>query len=262
MDSVIVGDFRDTYPNELNGQAQLVFTDPPFNIGHSYVGFDDKFDDAEYAKFVYSVCSYGTWCLKRGGRLCVHVPDEVVLQVQLSARNMGLIPADWIIWHYRFGQCGRTRYINSKCHLLTFLKPGGEPVWNPDAVMVESDRATKYNDVRTEKTATPGQRVPLDVWGIPSDGSFWGRVQGNSVERRSVKNGAPVDHPNQLPEVYLERVIRGWTNPGDLVVDFCGGSGTTPVVAEALGRRAVTFEISEENARSIEQRLRKGAVRV
>jgi len=57
-------------------------------------------------------------------------------------------------------------------------------------------------------------------------------------------------------------VIRGWTNPGDLVVDFCGGSGTTAVVAKALGRASCTFEISSDNAASIMQRLEKGAVRV
>jgi len=240
----------------------LVFTDPPFNIGHPYVGFSDVMEGREYRTLISNIVQEAWRCLTPGGRFCMHVPDEVVLPVLEDARFWGMLPSDWIVWHYRFGQCGKTKYINSKCHLLTFLKPGGVPVWNPDDVLVASDRASTYEDPRTKETATPGKRVPLDVWGIPSDGPYWGRVQGNSKERRSVKNGALVDHPNQLPEVYLERVIRGWTNPGDLVVDFCGGSGTTAVVAKALGRASCTFEISSDNAASIMQRLEKGAVRV
>jgi DNA modification methylase len=73
-------------------------------------------------------------------------------------------------------------------------------------------------------------RVPGNVWGIPSDGEYWGRVQGNSKERRQ-------GHPNQLPEVYLERLIRAYTDENDIVVDPFVGSGTTPVVARALKRR-------------------------
>jgi site-specific DNA-methyltransferase (adenine-specific) len=62
--------------------------------------------------------------------------------------------------------------------------------------------------------------------------------------------------------VYLERLIRAYTNPGDRVLDPFGGSGTTAVVAQALGRDCTTTDISEENCKSIEDRLEKGAVRV
>jgi DNA modification methylase len=100
-----------------------------------------------------------------------------------------------------------------------------------------------------------GKRLPGTVWGVPSDGSNWGRVQGNNTERRA-------QHPNQLPEVYLERLIRAYTNPGDRILDPFGGSGTTAVVAKALGRRCDTIEISEGSCLSILERLKAGAVRV
>lgn len=267
-------DFRDSLSRDpymgkkLFDKTDLVFVDPPFNIGHPYVGFNDSQEDVDYRNLICDICSWAMDLLKPGGRFCMHVPDEVVYLVLREVHLLNeqgysrFTASDWIIWHYRFGQCGKTKYINSKCHLLTFIKDGREPTWNPDAVSVPSDRASKYKDKRTDETQTPGMRVPLDVWGIPSDGQYWGRVQGNSSERRSRANGALVDHPNQLPEVYMKRIIKGWTNPGDWVVDFCGGSGTTGVVSAALGRNSMTFEISEENAKSIEQRLDKGAVRV
>jgi DNA modification methylase len=80
-------------------------------------------------------------------------------------------------------------------------------------------------------------------------------VQGNNKER------CP-DHPNQLPEVYLERVIRATSNEGDLVLDPFLGSGTTCTVARALGRRSIGIEISPDFARSAFQRVQRGPVHI
>ena len=87
-------------------------------------------------------------------------------------------------------------------------------------------------------------RVPMDVW----YGPYWGRVQGNNKERRR-------RHHNQIPEVYLERVVLACSNEGDLVLDpFCG-SGTTSTVARAWGRRSITTEYGEGNAESAWERI-------
>jgi site-specific DNA-methyltransferase (adenine-specific) len=91
----------------------------------------------------------------------------------------------------------------------------------------------------------------MDVW----YGQFWGRVQGNNKERRGY-------HDNQLPEVYLERVIRACSNEGDLVLDPFLGSGTTGVVALALKRNFIGTEFSEENAKSACERIKIGPYRV
>src|SRR5690606_37399342 len=110
-----------------------------------------------------------------------------------------------------------------------------------------SDRAAIYGDKRTmAKDSNKGLRVPMDVW----YGQYWGRIQGNNKERRH-------NHHNQIPEEYLERVIRACSRPGDLVLDpFCG-SGTTSTVARALGRRSITCEYSKVNAKSAWERITK-----
>lgn len=234
----------------------LIFADPPFNIGHPYRGFMDRLATSEHRQFTRAWIHWCGWALRPGGRLCVHVPDEMVEMVwDAVVYRGGISRSDWIIWHYRFGQHKDTGPIRSKAHLLTFIKDGGDSVWNLDAVAVPSDRASKYGDKRTLATKRPGLRPPLDVWGIPSDGECWGRVQGNNAERRK-------GHPNQLPEKYLERVILAWSNPGGSVLDPFGGSGTTAVVASALGREAVTIEISGDSCRSIVERLKQGPVRL
>jgi hypothetical protein len=63
--------------------------------------------------------------------------------------------------------------------------------------------------------------------------------------------------------VYLERVIRACSNEGDLVVDPFTGSGTTPVVAHALGRRFIGSEYSAATTRkSALARIKAGPVRI
>ncbi|MBW2452926.1 MAG: site-specific DNA-methyltransferase [Deltaproteobacteria bacterium] len=52
-------------------------------------------------------------------------------------------------------------------------------------------------------------------------------------------------YDTQKPEGLLERIIRWSTRPGDLVADFYAGSGTTPAVAEALGRRWIASDIGQ-----------------
>lgn len=52
-------------------------------------------------------------------------------------------------------------------------------------------------------------------------------------------------YATQKPEALLERIIKASSNPGDLVCDFFGGSGTTAAVAERLGRRWITCDIGK-----------------
>jgi len=245
------GDCRQILPT-LAERPKFIFADPPFNIGHDYDGFDDSKSEEEYDEFTQQWLHAVEDQLADDGILAVNVPDDLVLPIIQHCR---LQRTAWVNWHFRFGQCGRSNWINSKVHCLIFAKNPKSFTWNPDEVLVTSDRASKYNDKRTADSQTPGQRVPFDVWGIPSDGPFWGRVQGNNAERRQ-------GHPNQLPEVYLERLIRAYTNPDDLVLDPFVGSGTTVVVAEALERRSVGIDVSRANVDSSFERLQKGAVRI
>jgi len=126
-------------------------------------------------------------------------------------------------------------------------------VWNGDDILEPSDRAAVYADQRTfnKKEGHNGKRVPLDVW----YGPYWGRIQGNNKERRA-------NHQNQIPEIYLERVIKACSNEGDLVLDPFLGSGTTCTVARSLNRRSIGIEFNCENARSAFQRIKKGALRL
>ncbi|MBC7773317.1 MAG: site-specific DNA-methyltransferase [Pyrinomonadaceae bacterium] len=256
-----VGDCRGIIPHIPEckaGTVDLIFADPPFNWKRAYDEWDDEMTHKDYLDFTYRWLDLCIDSLRPGGSLWVNIPDdwaaEIVIRLKYHAspaRQMHMV--NWCIWHYRFGQNTTIRFINSKVHALYFVKPGGVATWNADAVLEESDRRAIYSDARTESKndgMPAGMRVPMDVW----YGKYMGRVQGNSKERRGY-------HDNQLPEMYLARVIRACSNKGDMVMDPFLGSGTTGVVAHALGRHFIGTEFSEKNATSAMDRIRVGPIR-
>jgi DNA modification methylase len=243
-----LGDCRDTLANLPDrGSVDLIFADPPFNWEVPYEGWKDGMPRREYERFTFDWLDGCIEALAPHGSLWVNIPDDTAAEIVMHLKRRGLTMINWCVWHFRFGQNRDSSFIMSKVHALYFAKDPNARRWNPDAILEQSDRASIYGDPRTlAKESNQGMRVPMDVW----YGKFWGRVQGNSAERRSL-------HHNQLPEVYLERVIRACSNEGDLVLDpFCG-SGTTSTVARAWGRRSVTCEFSEGNAKSAWERITK-----
>lgn len=252
-----VGDCRELLPRIpacRDRNVDLVFADPPFNWNRAYDKWDDQMPEDDYFQFTYDWIDLCIDALKPSGSLWINIPDDWAAEIVVHLKKRGLFMVNWCIWHYRFGQNTTGRFISSKVHVLYFAKNPAARVWNPGPVMEQSDRAAVYNDPRTleKRDGSPaGMRIPMDVW----YGPYWGRIQGNNTERRA-------SHDNQLPETYLERVIRCSSNPGQIVLDPFIGSGTTPVVARALGRRFVGTEFSRANAESAFQRVKAGPVRV
>lgn len=261
---VYLGDCRSvlpTIPEVKAGALDLVFADPPFNWKRGYDEWDDHMDESDYLTFTYDWIDLCLGGLRPGGSLWINIPDDWAAEIvcflkgRLSRKPAHSVAMDnWCIWHFRFGQNATERFINSKVHVLHFVKAGGRRTFNARDVLELSDRRAIYGDPRTEskKDGMPaGMRVPMDVW----YGPYFGRVQGNNRERRHY-------HDNQLPEAYLERVVRATSNPGDVVLDPFLGSGTTGVIAHALGRRFIGCEFSARNAANAVERMKAGPVRL
>lgn len=243
--------------NPCKEMVDLVCTDPPFNIGQDYDVHDDNLAEQQFLDWYYIWFKLAANTLKPGGIFAINVPDDLVEHTLCCARWCDLHRINWCIWHYKFGQCHNHGFISSHTHCLIFCRSPFEAgyTWNPADILVPSDRASVYADARTEQSATPGERVPLDVWCMANDGPHWSRIVGANAEKIG-------GHPNQLPEKYLERLILAYTNPGDLILEPFGGTGTTPVVAQALGRRCICIEKSKAYCVDIVVRLKRGAVRI
>lgn len=259
---VYVGDCREWLPKIPAGSVDLIFADPPFNWKRDYDrhgsghAWDDARPDDEYIAFTEDWLDLCTERLADHGAFWINIPDTWAAEIVVHLKGRGLTLVNWCIWHYRFGQNTKSRFINSKVHALYFMKDPGHPDrrWDPDAIAETSDRRAIYGDPRTENKKEgwleAGLRVPMDVW----YGKFWGRIQGNNKERRH-------KHDNQLPEVYLGRVVHACSNPGDLVLDPFLGSGTTGTVARHLKRRFIGVEYSEANAEHAIERIKAGPYR-
>src|SRR5262249_39253627 len=123
------------------------------------------------------------------------------------------------------------------------------------AIRVPSARQLVYADARGAEDG----RLPDDTWilrpqDLPEafqpdeDTWYFSRVCGTFKERAGW-------HGCQMPEQLLGRILRACSNPGDLVLDPFGGSGTTLVVAKKLARKWIGFELSPEYAAKIQKRL-------
>lgn len=251
LTEVYVGDCREVLQALPERSMDLIFADPPFNWDVAYGEWDDARPRQEYIAFTHEWLDACLRVLSDQGSFWVNIPDDTAAEIVVHLKQRGLLLINWCIWHFRFGQHRVGNFIVSKVHALYFARDRENRVWNPDAVLEPSDRAAIYDDARTRQTRQPGLRVPLDVW----YGQNWGRIQGNNRERRR-------KHQNQIPEVYLERVIRACSNEGQLVLDPFLGSGTTCTVARALGRRSIGIEYSRRNAASAFERIGAGPVRL
>ena len=241
-----VGDCRDVLPTiPDNGCVDLIFADPPFNWDVPYDGWEDNMPREVYEQFTFDWLDACIDVLSPTGSIWISIPDDIAAEIVMHLKRRGLTMINWCVWHFRFGQHRDGAFITSKVHALYFSKDPKNRVWNPDEILEQSDRASIYNDKRTQaKEHNKGMRVPMDVW----YGKYWGRIQGNNKERRH-------GHHNQNPEVYLERIILSCSNEGDLVLDPFAGSGTTNTVARAHGRRSIGIEYSQATAESAWERI-------
>jgi DNA modification methylase len=217
--------------------ADLIFADPPFNIGYKYDKYHDEQASDHYLAWTQDWIGACVRILKPQGSFFIAIGDEYAAQVKLIADEHGLIMRNWIIWHYSFGQQLRSKFARSHTHILYFVKDAKNFVFNDEAVRVISDRQKKYSD----KRANPAGKMPDDVW------NEYPRVCGTFVERTGF--------PCQMPESLLARIVRISSNEGDWVLDpFCG-SGTTAVVAHKLKRRYTSIDISETYAQAARERI-------
>ncbi len=218
--------------------ADLVFADPPFNIGYKYDQYHDRKRHKEYLTWTRDWIGASVRVLKPHGSFYIAIGDEYAAHIKLILEDeLGLTMRNWIIWHYTFGQQLKRKFARSHTHILYFVKDAKNFVFHDEAVRVISDRQKKYADRR----ANPAGKMPDDVW------NEYPRVCGTFVERTGF--------PCQMPESLLARIIRVSSNEGDWILDpFCG-SGTTAVVAHKLNRAYTSIDLSDAYVQAARERI-------
>lgn len=238
LNKIICGDCVEVLSKVAEPFADLIFADPPFNIGYKYDKYQDKRKREAYlawAKDWMSVCKK---VLKPHGSFYIAIGDDYAANVKIIADELGLFMRNWIIWHYTFGQQLKRKFARSHTHIFYLVNDKKRFTFNDLVVRVPSDRQLIYDDRR----ANPTGKMPNDVW------QEFSRVCGTFNEREGW-------HPCQMPENLLKRIIAVSSNPADCVLDPFSGSGTTAAAAYQLGRNYLGIEISEKYVENANERL-------
>lgn len=237
VNKAYLGDCIDVMKTLPSKSIDLIFADPPFNIGIKYDVHNDNMPYEEYYNWSKKWIKETHRLLKDNGTIYIAIGDEFAAEINIILKRTGFYFRNWIIWYYTFGQNQRKKFNRSHTHILYFTKGKKQFTFNDLEIRVPSARQLIYKD----KRANPSGKIPDDVW-------QFSRVCGTFKERIG-------KHPCQMPESLLERIIYVSSNEGDIILDPFGGTGTTSAVAKKLKRKFLTMEISEEYYNIILRRL-------
>jgi DNA modification methylase len=239
LNKIINGDCVEILSRVQEPFADLIFADPPFNIGYKYDKYHDKKESANYIAWTKNWMAACKRVLKSNGSFYIAIGDDYAANVKIIADEIGLMLRNWIIWHYTFGQQTKNKFARAHTHIFYFVNDDKHFTFNDDAVRIISDRQKIYKD----KRANPNGKMPDDVW------DEYPRLCGTFDER--------INFPCQMPESLLARIIRVSSNQGDWVLDPFSGSGTTVAVADKLKRNFTGIEISSKYVKESTARLRQ-----
>ncbi len=266
MNQVIFGDNLPVLQALPDQSIHLIYIDPPFNTGKKQArpqiktirdpngdrtgfqgeryqtihlgekAFADQFDD--FIEFIAPRMREAYRVLAPQGTLYFHIDYREVhyckiLLDQIFGR-VGFL--NEIIWAYDFGGRATNRWPAKHDNILVYVKDPHHYTFNT----ADIDRIPYMAPglVGPEKAALG--KLPTDTW--------WHTIVSPTGKEKT-------GYPTQKPLGILRRIIRASSNPGDTVLDFFAGSGTTGVVAVELGRRFILVDDNPEAIEVIRKRL-------
>ncbi len=240
--------------------ADLVFADPPFNLGKVY-GKDvsDRMKSEEYLAWSNQWLSESIRVLKDGGSLFVFNLPKWCIEYGAFLNREGMLFRHWIACRMPKAFPRGQRMSPAHYGLLYYTK--GEPavfnkVYTPIQVCRHCGGEIRDYGGHRKKLNPKGINfmdvldAPEEVWedtsAIDASETLWTLTEEMWTDippvrhRQHKKRGA-----NELAPIMLERIIAMASNPGQVVIDPFGGSGTTFYAAEKLHRYWLGIEIGD-----------------
>ncbi|MFQ5713925.1 MAG: adenine-specific DNA-methyltransferase [Candidatus Scalinduaceae bacterium] len=233
---IIWGDALDVLTREIRDHSiDLIFADPPYNIGKNFIDLPDKWDsEKSYLKWCHKWLELCTKKLKSNGSMYVMTATQHMPYFDIFLRDKVTILSR-IVWYYDSSGVQAKKYFGSLYEpILHCVKDKNNYTFNSENILVEARTGAirKLIDYRKPiPTVYKSKKVPGNVWEIP-------RVRYRMDEYEN--------HPTQKPIELLERIIKASSNEGDIVLDPFSGTFTTSFVAKQLKRKSIGIEIQEE----------------
>jgi len=231
--------------------VDLIFADPPYNIKKAE--WDSFQSQKHYVEWSMQWIKESHRILKPNGTLYVCGFSEILADIKWSA-NYLFKGCKWLVWYYRNKANLGNDWGRSHESLIHFRK-GKNHIFNIDDVRIPYNSHTLKYPKRPQAVTSqydngkgngyiwephPGGAKPKDVFEIPT-------ISNASWEKTV--------HETQKPVELVKKCILASSNPGSLIVDPFGGSGTTYAVAEAFNRYWKGTEIIEKYCKVIKKRL-------
>ena len=273
----------DEHTPSLRGKVDLIYIDPPFDSKADYrtkvtlPGLELEQRPTVIEQFAYS----DTWSDGTASYLAMITPRLILMRELLADTGSIYVHLDWhvghyvkivmdevfgkkcfvneIVWCYSIGGKGDGRFAR-KHDAIQFYSKGDTPIFNGKDPLVVMDRkpnshmrlkvdadGREYQE-KTDKKSGKVYRYYVDEGKIPED--YW-----TDIEQLNREDAERVGYDTQKPKALLRRIVAASSNPGSIVADFFGGSGTTASVAEELGRKWVTSDIGKPSCMVIRKRL-------
>lgn len=213
----------------------LIFVDPPYNIGKDFNGRKDKWStDQEYLDWCFQWIDLCLKKLKDNGSFYVMTSTQFIPYFDLYLRDKISILSR-IIWSYDSSGVQAKNFFGSMYEPILFcVKDIKNYTFNSDDILVEAKTGSKRKLIDYRKNPPQPyntEKVPGNVWDFP-------RVRYRMAEYEN--------HPTQKPIALLERIIKASSNEGDIVLDPFSGTFTTSFVAKSLNRKSIGIEIDED----------------
>ena len=225
-------------------QADMLWIDPPYNV--DYTGSDgkkidnDNMDDSAFRQFLRDLFSSCAAVMKAGAPFYIAHADSEGYNFRGAAQESGLDVKQCLIWVKNSFVIGRQDHQWQHEPILYGWKPGAAHKWygefNKSTVI---DEQPKVNDLDRSELMNLVREL---------------RNTLATTVIREDKPKANGDHPTMKPIRLIGLHLKNSTRRGDVVIDFCGGSGSTLIACEKLGRKARLCELSPTYAQVIVER--------
>lgn len=248
MDSIklLRGDCLELMRGIPDGSVDMILCDLPYGVTRNKWDSELALDALwpEYKRII-----------KPNGAICLHADGLFMAKLMLSEPRL---------WRYNL--------IWSKVHSSGFLNANRMPLRLTEEICVFYKKQPTYNPQKTEgaKSHSKGRAAGKDTAEAGFAYHNYGKhvIVDNSEAHGSMKyptslltfqrpHPSKARHPTEKPVPLLEWLIRTYTNPGDLVLDNCMGSGSTGVACVNTGRRFIGMELDEHYFEIAQSRISK-----
>lgn len=232
---IILGDSMEELQKLEDNSIDLIFADPPYNIGKNFNWLKDKRKtDEAYLEWCYKWLDLCVKKLKPNGSFYVMTSTQFMPFFDIFLREK-LTILSRITWCYDSSGVQAKNFFGSMYEPILFcVKNPKKYTFNAEDILVEAKTWSKRKLIDYRKNPPQvysSEKVPGNVW-------EFSRVRYRMEEYEN--------HPTQKPIALLERIIKASSNKGDIVMDPFSGTFTTSFVAKQLGRKSIGIEVQEE----------------